>query len=401
MTTATTIPTTPQNSSYKGVLRGRRKNSTPTLFPDVPVQRDSGSDALLPPGSRPERVGIARLASSSPLADAKRGTEYFLLPVRSILNHCDSDRVPFAWTVNPYRGCEFGCQYCYARYTHEYMELDSADFERKIYVKQDAGPLAGRDLGMEKVQGEHIAIGTATDPYQPAEREFGTTRAILEQMATRKGLSVSITTKSNQVVRDLDLLLRIAAHSTVHVNLSITTLRPRLARMLEPRAPRPDLRLQAVRELRNAGIAAGVFAMPVLPGLTDAEADLDALARASRDAGAQWFAARVLYLMPSAQKQFLPFLYAKFPKLARRYREWFSHSNYAPESYQREISGRIAALRTKYHLGKLPIEPARPREDAPQLNLGLDFTPATQNPQRLTDARSPQSPLRVLTNEDR
>jgi len=193
------------------------------------------------------------------------------------------------------------------------MELDSADFERKIYVKQDAGPLAGRDLGMEKVQGEHIAIGTATDPYQPAEREFGTTRAILEQMATRKGLSVSITTKSNQVVRDLDLLLRIAAHSTVHVNLSITTLRPRLARMLEPRAPRPDLRLEAVRELRNAGIAAGVFAMPVLPGLTDAEADLDALACASRDAGAQWFAARVLYLMPSAQKQFLPFLYAKFP----------------------------------------------------------------------------------------
>ncbi len=214
MATATTIPTTPQNSSYKGVLRGRRKDSTPTLFPDVPVQRDSGPDALLPPGSRPERVGIARLASSSPLADAKRGTEYFLLPVRSILNHCDSDRVPFSWTVNPYRGCEFGCQYCYARYTHEYMELDSADFERKIYVKKDAGPLAGRDLGMEKVQGEHIAIGTATDPYQPAEREFGTTRAILEQMATRKGLSVSITTKSNQVVRDLDLLLRIAAHSS-------------------------------------------------------------------------------------------------------------------------------------------------------------------------------------------
>jgi len=286
MATATTIPTAPQDSSYKGVLRGRRKNPTPTLFPDVPDQRDSGPDALQPPGSRPERVGIARLASSSPLADAKRGTEYFLLPVRSILNHCDSDRVPFSWTVNPYRGCEFGCQYCYARYTHEYMELDSADFERKIYVKQDTGPLAWRDLGMEKVQGEHIAIGTATDPYQPAEREFGATRAILEQMAARKGLSVSITTKSNQVVRDLDLLLRIAAHSTVHVNLSITTLRPRLARMLEPRAPRPDLRLQAVRELRDAGIAAGVFAMPVLPGLTDAEADLDALACGARDAGA-------------------------------------------------------------------------------------------------------------------
>jgi DNA repair photolyase len=374
MATATTIPTAPQNPSNKGVLRGRRKDPTPTLFPDVPNLRDSGPDALLPPGSRPERVGIARLAFSSPLADAKRGTEYFLLPVRSILNHCDSSRVPFSWTVNPYRGCEFGCQYCYARYTHEYMELDGADFERKIYVKQDAGALAGRDLSMEKIRGEHIAIGTATDPYQPAEREFGTTRAILGQMAARTGLSVSITTKSNQVVRDLDLLRRIAAHSFISVNLSITTLRPRLARMLEPRAPRPDLRMDAVRELRHAGISAGVFAMPVLPDITDREEDLDALARAARDAGAQWFAASVLFLMPSAQKQFLPFLDAKFPRLARRYREWFSHAVYAPEAYRREISARVAALRKKYGLGARPTEPARACKDAPQLALSFGLT---------------------------
>ena len=397
MATATTLPTASRNSPLKRVLLSRGSDSTPALFPDVPSTRDSGPGALLPPGSGPERVGIARLASSSPLAEAKRGTEYFLLPVRSILNHCDSDRVPFSWTVNSYRGCEFGCQYCYARYTHEYMGLDGADFERKIYVKQGAGALAARDLSTEKIHGEHIAIGTATDPYQPAEREYGVTRAILEEMAKRSGLSVSITTKSNQVVRDLDLLLRIAEHSTVQVNLSITTMRPRLARMLEPRAPRPDLRMEAVRELRNAGIAAGVFAMPVLPGLTDGEADLDALARASRDAGAQWFAARVLYLMPSAQKQFLSFLYAKFPKLARRYRELFSHSNYVPEAYRREISARVAALRKKYKLGEFPVEATQSREGAPQMNLGFDFTPAARNPQSLTSACSAQSPLRVLT----
>jgi DNA repair photolyase len=371
MATATTLPTAPQNPSNKGVFRGRRKDPTPTLFPDVPNLRDSGTDALLPPGSCPERVGIARLAFSSPLADSKRGTEYFLLPVRSILNHCDSSRVPFSWTVNPYRGCEFGCQYCYARYTHEYMELDSADFERKIYIKQDAGALAGRDLSMEKIRGEHVAIGTATDPYQPAEREFGATRAILEQMAARTGLSVSITTKSNQVVRDLDLLRRIAAHSSISVNLSITTMRPRLARMLEPRAPRPDLRIDAVRELRNAGISAGVFAMPVLPGITDREEDLDALARAACDAGAQWFAASVLFLMPSAQKHFLPFLDVKFPRLARRYREWFSHSTYAPEAYRREISARVAALRKKYGLGARPIEPVQQLQVSAQLSLSL------------------------------
>jgi DNA repair photolyase len=373
MATATSIPAATESLLFRRkVSRVRRSDPTPTLFPDVPNQRDSGPSALLPPGSAPERVGIARLASSSPLADAKRGTEYFLLPVKSILNHCESKRVPFSWTVNPYRGCEFGCQYCYARYTHEFMELDGNDFEKKIYVKLDAGPLAGRDLGMEKVQGEHIAIGTATDPYQPAEREFGATRAILEQMAARRGLSISITTKSDQVLRDVDLLKRISEHSQVSVNLSITTMRTRLARILEPRAPRPDLRMKAVEELGRAGIAAGVFAMPVLPGITDHEEDLDALARAARDAGAQWFAASVLFLMPSSQKQFFPFLDAKYPRLAKRYREWFSREAYAPEKYRQEISERVRALRRKYGLGARPMDSGRPAEPVRQLSLGLE-----------------------------
>jgi DNA repair photolyase len=373
MATATSIPAATENLPFRRkVSRVRRSDPTPTLFPDVPNQRDSGPSALLPPGSAPERVGIARLASSSPLADAKRGTEYFLLPVKSILNHCESKRVPFSWTVNPYRGCEFGCQYCYARYTHEFMELDGNDFEKKIYVKLDAGPLAGRDLGMERVQGEHIAIGTATDPYQPAEREFGATRAILEQMAARRGLSISITTKSDQVLRDVDLLKRISEHSQVSVNLSITTMRTRLARILEPRAPRPDLRMKAVEELGRAGIAAGVFAMPVLPGITDREEDLDALAQAARAAGAQWFAASVLFLMPSSQKQFFPFLDAKYPRLAKRYREWFSREAYAPEKYRQEISERVRALRKKYGLGARPMDSRRPAEPVRQLSLGLE-----------------------------
>jgi DNA repair photolyase len=373
MATANSIPRAGGNATSPWeVSRSQGVDPTPTLFPDVPNQRDSGPDSLLPPGPAPERVGIARLAFSSPLAEAKRGTEYFLLPVKSILNHCESTRVPFSWTVNPYRGCEFGCQYCYARYTHEYMELDAHDFEKKIYVKQDAGPLAGRDLGKGKVQGQHIAIGTATDPYQPAEREFGATRAILEQMAARQGLSVSITTKSDQVLRDVDLLRRIAEHSNVSVNVSITTLRARLARILEPRAPRPDLRMAAVQGLRRAGIAAGVFAMPILPGITDREEDLDALARAARDAGAQWFAGNVLFLMPSAQKQFLPFLDVRFPKLARRYRAWFSRQAYAPETYRQEISERIRALRKKYGLGVRPFDPGRLPAPERQMSLGLE-----------------------------
>jgi DNA repair photolyase len=349
-------------------------NPKPSLFPLVPFQRDTEQPVSLSRchGEMPSRdslVGIARLAADSPIADAKRGTEYFLLPVKSILNHCDSDRVPFRWTVNPYRGCEFGCKYCYARYTHEYMELDGGEFERKIYAKQNAGPLMARDLASEKIWGEHIAIGTATDPYQPAEREFGATRAILEEIAKREGLSVSITTKSNQVVRDLDLLRKISVRSRIYINMTVTTLRPRLARMLEPRAPRPDLRLAAVRELRAAGIAVGVNAMPILPGLTDHEPDLDAVARAAAEAGAQWFAGSVLFLMPASLKQFLPFIDEKFPKLAKRYHDWYGRAGYAPHTYRQEMTELIRRLRSKYGLTSHPTVTDGKEWASPQIAL--------------------------------
>ncbi|HZP34406.1 MAG TPA: radical SAM protein [Candidatus Acidoferrales bacterium] len=342
------------------------------LFPPVPCHRDSTGRTPTPPEPANDRVGIARLAATSPLAESKRGAEYFLLPARSILNRCDSERVPFAWTVNPYRGCEFGCKYCYARYTHEYMELDGGEFERKIFVKQDAGPMAFRELRSSAVRGEHIAIGTATDPYQPAEREFGATRAILEEMVELDGLSVSITTKSDQVLRDIDILKRINERSRLSVNLSVTTPRRGLARLLEPRAPRPDLRIGAVRMLRQAGIAAGILVMPVLPGLTDRKEDLELLARAARDADACWFAASVLFLMPASRKQFFPFLEQKFPRLTRRYQEWYAKAGYAPESYRAEIAERFAHLRRKYGLETRP-EPADPK-CAPaegQLSLAL------------------------------
>ncbi len=358
----------------------RAKQASLTLFPQAArhgnCEPPSGASAPPPVADRSEKpatelVGIARLAASFPCAEAKRRTEYFLLPVKSILNECHSERVPFRWTVNPYRGCEFGCKYCYARYTHEYMELDGGEFETKIYVKRDAGPLAERDLGSEKIWGEHIAIGTATDPYQPAEKEFGATRAILERMAEREGLSLSITTKSNQVLRDIDLLQRISAKSALSVNLSITTLKTRLARMLEPRAPRPDLRLEAVRKLREAGISAGVLAMPVLPGLTDREEDLDALARGVSETGAQWFAANVLFLMPSSLKQFLPFLREKFPRLVKQYGAWYGRYGNAPEEYRKEIAERVERLRRKYHLGSRPDRSGTRPWHSTQMQLGF------------------------------
>ncbi len=358
----------------------RTKQTSLSLFPHAARHGndDNACSASAPTpapnrGTKPaaELVGIARLAASSPCADAKRGTEYFILPVRSIINRCDSPRVPFNYTVNPYRGCEFGCHYCYARYTHEFMELDGSEFEKKIYAKRDAAALVARDLDNPRLDGEHIAIGAATDPYQPAEREFGVTRSILEKMAERSGLSISITTKSNQVLRDLDLLKRIAEKSSISVNLSITTMRTRLASLLEPRAPRPDLRMEAVKELRANGIAAGVLVMPVIPGITDAQGDLEALAGAARDANAQWFAGRVLYLMPAAQKQFLPFVQAKFPRLARQYHEWYRRSNGAPKEYAEDIAARFVALRKKYGIESRPVVPMRPPGGKPQMSLDL------------------------------
>jgi DNA repair photolyase len=297
--------------------------------------------------------------------------------VRSILNRCDSGRVPFAWTVNPYRGCEFGCRYCYARYTHEFMDLSGSEFETKIFVKQDAGAIFSRDLRQQAVslESESMSIGTATDPYQPAEREFGVTRALLERIAERSGLSLSITTKSNLITRDLDLLRRIAEKNDLSVNMTVTTLRPRLARMLEPRAPRPDLRLAALRALRDAGIAAGVFAMPILPGLTDREADLDKLFLAAREAGAQWIGAQVVFLRQPSLDEFISFLEGNFPKLARDYLRWYGRTGYAPEKIRAEITARVRALREKHGLASRPYAPDRLARAAaqapPQLTLPL------------------------------
>src|SRR5947207_6157353 len=344
------------------------------------------NDAAAPPERANARlVGIARLAAASPPAETKRRSaerpEYFVLPVKSILNRCDSERVPFEWTINPFRGCEFACKYCYARYTHEYMELDGGEFEKKIYVKKDAGPLLAWDVAHKYsyqseasggTQAEHIAIGTATDPYQPAEREYRVTRACLEELAKREGLSISIITKSDQIVRDIDVLRRIAARSDLAIDITITTLRTRLARMLEPRAPRPDLRLAAVKQLSEAGLAVGVSASPLIPGITDREGDLEAVAAAGKEAGAQWFFSGVLFLMPSSAKQFFPFLRAKFPRLVEQYEKWFAKSGYAPEPYRRKTAERVARIRQMYGLRARPWVEKKHTMPCRQISLEWD-----------------------------
>ena len=301
---------------------------------------------LEPPASR--LVGIARLAATGESLSEGHDVEYFTLPVKSLLNRCTSTRVPFTWTINPYRGCEFACKYCYARYTHEFMEMrDGVDFERKIYVKQQAAWLLRQDLKKVK-RGEEIALGTATDPYQPAERRYGITRAILEELALHAGLELGIVTKSNLILRDAELLRRIAEKNQLYVNLTITTVDANLARILEPRAPRPDLRLEAVRKLNEAGVPAGVICAPVVPGITDHPKALDALVRATKEAGGRYIYANPLFLKPCSAAIFLPFLEKEFPHLVENYRKRYASRAFLPPSYRKRISGLMAALQRKH-----------------------------------------------------
>jgi DNA repair photolyase len=300
------------------------------------------------PDSQPRLVGIARLASQGESMRQGREVEYFTLPVRSLLNRCTGVRMPFTWTINPYRGCEFACKYCYARYTHEFMELrDSVDFEEKIFVKQHAADLLRQELHHVK-PGEEIAIGTATDPYQPAERRFEVTRAILEELARHRGLEIGIVTKSNLVLRDTDLLQQIAKDNRLFVNITITTLKADLARVLEPRAPRPDLRLEAMQKLNQAGVAAGVICAPVLPGITDSPRDLEALVRATAKAGGKYVSANSLFLKPCSAAVFLPFLEKEFPQLVESYQKRFTDRAFLPESYRKPLSQLMKRLRQKY-----------------------------------------------------
>jgi DNA repair photolyase len=303
---------------------------------------------LLPAVEKSALVGIARLASEGESLREGHNVQYFTLPVRSLLNRCTSVRMPFTWTINPYRGCEFACKYCYARYTHEFMEMrEGVDFERKIYVKQHAADLLRQELRQVKT-GEEIAVGTATDPYQPAERRYEITRAILEELARHRGYEIGIVTKSHLVLRDVDVLRQVAQNNQLYVNITITTLNADLARIVEPRAPRPDLRLEAVRQLNQAGIAAGVICAPVLPGITDAVRDLDALVRATAEAGGKYIFANPLFLKPCSAAVFLPFLEKEFPHLAESYRQRFQNRAFLPNSYGKRISELMARLRRKY-----------------------------------------------------
>jgi DNA repair photolyase len=263
------------------------------------------------------------------------------------------------WSINPYVGCAFGCAYCYARYTHRHVteravtelggETEASQsllelpewlaFERRIFVKRNAAAVLREQLtsGGTRIarflSGETLLIGSATDPYQPAERRYRITREVLDVLAMHRGLRVVITTKSPLVVRDIDLLARVASRSRLTVHVSLITIDRELARRIEPRAPTPDARLRAMQRLSEAGIDVGVNIMPILPGISDRPEMLRALLRRVADAGVSHVHACALRLQPAARKRYLPFIVAEFPALTTRYQTAFAEDDRMSERY--------------------------------------------------------------------
>lgn len=323
--------------------------------------RRSAQLPLLPPGS----------AAPLPILGVADGREvsFESVPSRSVLNSPAATHMPF-WSVNPYIGCEFGCTYCYARDTHRWTmermngagedEIASAtvwprndrsretggeDFEKRILVKTNAPTIFRRTLIPARIDGAPIVIGTATDPYQPAERRFRITRGLLETLLPHRGLHLGIITKSPLITRDTDLLVRLAERHTVSIHISLAALEGRLVRRLEARSPAPHARLRALRRLAAAGLDVGLLVAPIIPGVTDGRAQLTALFRAAKEAGARRVAGEALRLGPAARRHFLPHLAREFPDLAARYARRYGHRQTAGKDYIAALKRRVDAIR--------------------------------------------------------
>ena len=302
-------------------------------------------------GDFPALRGMAKLAAEADETGSGHLVRFHALPTRSAMNRSVSKRkLRFTRTINPYRGCEFACRYCYARYTHEFLNFsDPEAFEREIYIKQNLDWLLEQELrGFDPAQ--EIAIGTATDPYQPIERVANVTQAVLQVLSRQRGLRIGIVTKSTLIERDLDLLKMVAAHNSLTVHITITTTDPVLARKLEPRAPRPDLRFRTVERLRAGGITTGVLCSPLLPGITDNGPALNLVAKHAAAAGASFLSAEPLFLKSCSRATFFRFIAEEFPRLAASYAERYRDNAFVSLAYANRIRTLVATTAQRHGL---------------------------------------------------
>jgi DNA repair photolyase len=381
---------------------------------------------------------------------AQKDIRYYGTRAKGLLNTPEATRMGF-WSINPYVGCAFGCAYCYARYTHGYVaeravaaapdatyrdELTELPpwlaFERRIFVKQNAADvlreqlragLASRSesalksrLGKKDSkrgrsparltglwQGESIAIGTATDPYQPAERKYRVTRGVLEVLAEERGLSIGITTKSPLITRDVDVLARITARSKLTIHVSLITVDRDLARRIEPRAPTPEARLRAIARLAQSGIDVGVNIMPVLPGLTDRPEMLDALVRGVAQTGARYVNACALRLQAAARRRYLPFIAQEFPHLAERYRAAYAEGYQLGDRYREGLRSYLRQRCRIYGVRYGMVEETEDvRHESERTGVGAGEEGEQEGPGRSTETDSQlELGLDVMVDETR
>ncbi|MGY1710220.1 Rv2578c family radical SAM protein [Geodermatophilus sp. SYSU D00758] len=311
------------------------------------AQRLDAEDAGALPGM-PTRRGLLRSVEVPEFP----GVTFHEVAGRSALNPVPAaSPLPFRWTINPYRGCTHACLYCYARGTHEWLELDAGrDFDTQVVVKTNLVEVLRRELARPSWSREHVALGTNTDPYQRAEGRYRLMPGVIRALAG-SGTPFSVLTKGTLLRRDLPLLASAAGEVPVGLGVSIAILDHDLHAALEPGVPSPRARLDLVRAVTDAGLPCGVFLAPVLPGLTDRLADLEATLAALADAGATGVTVVPLHLRPGAREWFSAWLAREQPRLVPRYRQLYRGSSVAPE-YRRWLGERVAPLLARYGLDR-------------------------------------------------
>jgi DNA repair photolyase len=299
-----------------------------------------------------------------------RGMTFYEIQAKSIVSHVpESSRMPFRWTINPYRGCQHSCVYCFARNTHTYLDLDSGqDFNSKVVVKVNAPELLRKKLAAPGWRGEHIAMGTNVDCYQRAEGRYQLMRGILAALRDAAN-PFSILTKGTLILRDLDLLLEAAEVTDVGLNVSAGFTDKALWRSVEPGTPSPDRRLEVCATLTDNGLPCGVLMGPVIPFLSDSPAQLEATVRQIAAAGATHVTPIVLHLRPGTREWFFAWLRETHPELGGRYAALYRGGAYAPRDYQERISAQVRELADRYGVGRrhapADIRKARARVTAP------------------------------------
>jgi DNA repair photolyase len=291
-----------------------------------------------------------------------REVEYLHVRAKRIINRVpEASRMPFRYTINAYRGCSHACTYCFARPTHTFLGMDAGeDFERRIVVKVNAAERLRAELRDPRWGGEHIAMGTNTDPYQPAEGRYRLTRDLVAALIEARN-PFSILTKSPMILRDIDLLSDAARAGLVRCNLSVGTLDTEVWRTSEPGTPPPHRRIDAVARLNAAGIPTGVLIAPVLPGMSDSAEQLTEVVEACVAAGAVSVSPILLHLRPGVREVFMPWLEATRPDLVERYRELYPTS-YATPGARARLTQAVDELVDR--LGAVAVPPSRTRDAA-------------------------------------